>query len=94
MTTEAGPTTGQGRWLIEHQGLVNISKPAHHSMRGDEIDLRASVVTIEGEAIAAERARIRAAVEGLPRFAWLGSQVGDGSFLQRAAVLAIIEPEP
>jgi len=46
----AQPQTDQGRWLLDHQGLVNISKPAHHSMRGDEIDLRASVLAIEAEA--------------------------------------------
>ena len=63
--TAAGPTTDQGLWLIEHQGLVNISKPAQHSMRGDEIDLRQSVMTIEAEARAAALDEARAAVDGI-----------------------------
>jgi hypothetical protein len=67
MSEAREPQTDQGRWLLDHQGLVNISKPQQKSYRGDEIDLRASVLTIEREA--AEKAlhsdhdRIRAAIQ-------------------------------
>ena len=43
------PTTDQGKWLLAHQGLINIGK-WDPSMRGDEIDLRQSILTIEAEA--------------------------------------------
>ena len=59
--TAAGPATDQGKWLIAHQGLVNIGK-WDGSMRGDEIDLRQSVMTIEAEARAAALDEARAAV--------------------------------
>jgi hypothetical protein len=61
------PTTKSGRWLIDHQGLVNISKPADRSMRGDEIDLRQSVATIEAEARALLLDELEAAVRGMLR---------------------------
>lgn len=40
------PRTEQGRWLLDHQGLIN----ATGGMRGDSIDLRQSILTIEAEA--------------------------------------------
>ena len=43
------PLTDAGKWLLDHQGLVNIGK-IDGSMRGDEIDLRAAIITIEIEA--------------------------------------------
>ena len=50
MSEAREPETDQGRWLLDHQGLVNISRPQQKSYRGDEIDLRASVLTIERQA--------------------------------------------
>ncbi len=45
------------------------------------------IATIEAEAVAAERARIRAAVEGL-------DDRGDHEFGWKSAVLAIVAPRP
>ncbi len=47
--TDSTPRTDTGKWLLDHQGLVNIGK-IDVTMRGDEIDLRAAIVTIEAEA--------------------------------------------
>ena len=55
------PMTEAGRWLLAHQGLINIGKIVG-SMRGDEIDLAAAILAIEAEARApleAEIARLR-----------------------------------
>lgn len=68
--------------------------------RGDGLDaielheFRLDIAAIEAEAVAAERARLRAAVEGLPtigfdKIVWTGGQP-----VRRAAVLALLEPAP
>jgi hypothetical protein len=44
--TPQEPRTEQGRWLLDHQGLIN----ATGDLRGDSIDLRQSILTIETEA--------------------------------------------
>jgi len=92
-TDDTRPLTDGGRWLLDHQGLVNISKPAHHSMRGDEIDLRAAIITIEREAADAERARHAALVAAARAVLdWLDEHF-DGSDVQ-AALRAALDGEP
>jgi hypothetical protein len=59
------PRTDTGRWLLGHQGLINISKPAQPSMRGDEIDLRDAILAIEREAATPEPSDLRAAFDRL-----------------------------
>jgi len=51
-------------------------------------DYSKSIAAIEIEAMANERARIRAGVEGL------GTDYGPGTSVEKAAVLALIDPEP
>jgi hypothetical protein len=83
-TTEAGkPTTIAGR-------LVLASGLTFHSGRrlADHPDL---IADIEAEAVAVERARITAVVEGLPGYQFAMHHLREA--VERAAVLAIVNPE-
>jgi hypothetical protein len=84
MTTEAGKRM-----------LMILPGPDEH---GNGIDWKGRIDAIEAEAVAAERARIRAAVEGMfgqfhPMCA-IEDEPTDHMVVSRKAVLAIVEGKP
>lgn len=83
------PRTEAGRALVRDRALPwRPGQPGYDAMVEGFIP---TVLAIEAEAVAAERARIAAAVRALP--AWDKRSVPGGFHVKRAAVLAIIEAE-
>jgi hypothetical protein len=82
------PTTAAGRALLER-----LTEDEDYEWRSD---IEAAILAIEAEAIAAERARIRAAVEGLSTSCLvLGSScMPDCHRVTAKAVLALLDPQP
>jgi hypothetical protein len=74
------PTTAVGRALLRDEWLVTPYGEAQAAMHD-------AILAIEAEAAAAERARLRAAVEGLPN---LSPFPTDWPYVQRADVLALL----
>jgi len=91
-TTEAGlaPSEGLLRMIADW-----LSRPAEVGSIRDSLRLlvaKETILVLEAEAIAAERARLREAVEGL-HDAICAFCNGNGLF-DSAAVLALLEPQP
>ena len=82
--------------LVQPDGLNDHERDCEEcaAVRHDEARLYIpSIRAIEAEAIAAERARLRAAVLALPTWAVTASGP-DPVWVHRAAVLALLEPQP
>lgn len=77
------PTTAVGRALLRDEWLVTPYGEAQAAMHD-------AILAIEAEAAAAERARLRAAVEGLPGVWPTGYPDWVTNVVMRAAVLALL----
>lgn len=59
----------------------------------DDADFLRIVLRIEAEAVAAERERLRVAVEGLPALTRVSTIPPEHHLVQRSAVLALLTPD-
>ena len=114
MTEPRTPTTATGRLLQVAADIVRATgvceKPHRNGEANPHIHFNDAYIArgrdiafwtkrLEAEAVAVERARIRAAVEGLDSLAgWVTWDVdlhpNDERYINRAVVLALLDPQP